>query len=402
MKIAICIPSPERVHPDFSLTNLPAIINHSRLHIKDLELYTLYKTGVMTSSNRNWMLKQCLDEGVDAILWLDSDMLYPPDILQKFVESKKDIVGSVYFKRAEPYDPVVYMKGTNKKKPYQIIDVLFEVDGLGFGGMFVKTKVYKKMKGLDKWMRYGHNFGIPEEMEQQESHDLIFCKTAQKYGFKLYVHTGVQAMHIGEKIVEMKDWKRSPARNPRNTKIAVIMPTIDLEMANRTVIQMQVKAGKHADYFVIEDFERNGFVNVVNDAVHKLTDYDYYVYVAQDAYAGEWWLKYALDEIIDRDAGLLAFNDGKWNGKLAAFGMVEKNWMKQNYKGDMFFKGYNANYCDVELTLLAMRDNKFSYTPESVLVEVDYKKHGVNLKDKDLFNKRKIALFNSSLQELFS
>ncbi|MBU3748639.1 MAG: hypothetical protein FGM36_15310, partial [Burkholderiaceae bacterium] len=221
-------------------------------------------------------------------------MLYPPDIIKAYLKSKKDIIGSIYFKRAHPYDPVVYVKGKNPKKPYSMVDVTklpknkaVEVDGIGFGGMFVKTKVYKKMKGLDKWMRYGKNFGIPIEMKDQESHDLVFCKTAQKYGFKIYVHTGVQSIHIGEKLVEMKDWKRTPAQNLRNTKIAVIMPTINVEMATRAIEQMKSRAGKVADYFMIEDYERNGFINVVNDFVHKFK-YDYYVYVAQDAYAGEW------------------------------------------------------------------------------------------------------------------
>jgi len=341
-------------------------------------------------------------------------MLYPPDILKVYLESKKDIIGSIYFKRSEPYDPVVFVKGKNPVKPYQIVDVtklpknaLVEVDGLGFGGLFVRTNVYRAMTGRDKlgrldmWMKYGNNFGIPEEMKDQESHDLIFCKMAQKYGFKIYVHTGIQSIHIGEKMIEMKDWKRSPSRNLKNTRVAVIMPTTKIDMANMAVKKMQERAGKPADYFIIEDFERNGFVNVVNDFVRSNKDYDYYVYVAQDAYAGEWWLKYALDEIMDKDAGLLAFNDGKWNGKLAAFGMVEREWMLQNYGGDLFYKGYNANYCDVELTLLAMRDNKFAYTGESVMVEFDFNKHGVNRKDKRLFNKRKMLLFNSSLQGLF-
>lgn len=406
MKIAIGIPSPQWVHPDFALTNLPAIVYHSKTHIKDIELYTLYKTGVMTSSNRNWILKQCLEQDIDGILWLDTDMLYPPDILEKYLASKKDIIGSVYFKRSEPYDPIVYLKGPNPKKPYQILDVTklpknqpFPVDGLGFGGMYVDMKVYKAM-GDDKWMHYGKNFGIPMELEDQESHDLIFCKTAQKYGFKLFVHSGVQSIHIGEKMIEMKDWKRSPSKNPKKSTIAVIMPTTDKVMAQRALDRMQMKAGTLAEYFLIEDFERNGFIATMNDAVHNL-DYDYYVYTAQDAYAGEWWLKYALDEMMDKEAGLLAFNDGKWNGNLAAFGMVEKNWMKTNYKGDMFSKYYKSHYADVELTLLAMRDGKFAYNPEAVLVEVDYNKHGVNEKDRELFNTRKTQLFNSDLQQLF-
>lgn len=408
MKVCIGIPSPQWVHPDFALTNLPAIIAYSDKHIKDLELYTIYKSGVMTSSNRNYILKLCLDQDIDAILWLDTDMLYPPDILVQYIKSKKDIIGSVYFKRSPPYDPVVYMKGKNKKKPFQILDVTklpknqpFPVDGLGFGGMFVKTKVYKKM-GKDMWMRYGKNFGVPVEMEDQESHDLVFCKMAKKYGFKMFVHSGVQSIHIGEKMVEMKDWERSASKNPQGSKIAVIMPTTDLKKAQMAITKMQMTAGTPADYFIIEDFERNGFIATMNTAVRKMKDYDYYVYVAQDAWAGEWWLKYALDCMMDKDAGLLAFNDGKWNGRLASFGMVQREWMVKNYKGDMFSKHYKSHYADVELTLMAKRDNKFAYTAESVLMEVDPEKHGVNLNDQKLFNIRKAQLFNTDLAKEFS
>jgi hypothetical protein len=407
MRVAICIPSPQFVHPDFALTNLPDLVHYSRTHIKDLEIYTIYKSGVMTSSNRNWMLKQCLEEKMDAILWLDTDMLYPPNMLEKYIQSRKKIIGTVYFKRSPPYDPVVYLKGKNKFKPYQILDVTklppdkpFEVDGLGFGGMFVKTEVYRKM-GKDKWMHYGKNFGIPEEREDSESHDLIFCKTAQKYGYKLYVHSGVYSKHIGEKQIELKDWQRTASKNPLKSKIAVIIPTTDLNMANRAMERMQEKAGTPADYYIIEDFERNGFISVMNDAVHNLPDYDFYVYAAQDAYAGEWWLKYALDAMIYKDAGLFAFNDGKWNGTLAAFGMVDKVWMKKNYKGDMFSKYYKSNYADIELTLMAIRDGKLAYNPESLLIEVDWNKHYPNQDDQLLFNKRKRQLFNSDLQELF-
>lgn len=409
MKICIGIPSPASVHPEFAFNNLPSIISYSREHIKDLELYVLYKQGVMTSSNRNYILKMCLESGIDGILWLDTDMLFPPQILKMMVDADVDVIGSIYCKRSAPYDPCVYYKGGRKETPYKVIDVTkltgkdpVEVDGLGFGGMYVKTQVYKDM-GDEKWMRYGRNFGIPYEMEDQESHDLIFCKTAQKYGKKIYVHPQIKAIHIGEKLVEVKDWERTASVDPTGKTIAVLLPSINHEKAEKAVKLMQLRAGKQADYYIIDDVDRSGFMSVINDAVKRL-DYDYYIYTAEDAYAGWRWLKIAFDHITDKGAGLLGFNDGKnmrFNDRLATFGMVEKNWMKQNYGGDLFFSGYHSHYADVELSLMAIRDGRFAYTPTSVLCEVDYDKHSVNEKDKDLFNKRKKLFFNTELQNLF-
>lgn len=405
MKICIGIPSPAWIHPDFALRNLPQIVAYSKDNIKDLELFIDYKQGVMTSSNRNFILKRCLEENIDGILWLDSDMIYPPDILVEFIKSDKDIIAPVYFKRSEPHDPIVYLRGGSKETPYQIVDVtkikgVTEVDGVGFGGMFVKTSVYKAL-GDEKWMHYGRNFGIPIPMEDQMSHDLVFCETAKKHGFKVHVHGGIHAIHIGDKMVEMKDWIRRPSIDLSPKTIAVVIPSINIERANMVVDVMQKRAGRDADYYVVEDIDRSGFMATMNDFV-KNNEYDYYVYAAEDSFPGWMWLKRAYDKAVEKDAGLIAFNDGKNSGNLATFGMVERKWMESIYGGDIFYSGYHSHYGDTELTVYAIRDNKLAYDPEACLVEVDYKKHGVNIKDKELYNKRKMTLFNSSLQELFS
>jgi hypothetical protein len=111
--------------------------------------------------------------------------------------------------------------------------------------------------------------------------------------------------------------------------------------------------------------------------------------VAQDAYPGRQWLSRALTA-LGEDKSLLGFNDGKWAGALAAFGLVRRSWALQNYQGNLFYEGYSQHYEDVELTLLAMQENVYAYDPNSVLTEVDWGKdrRQVHQADKVLFKQR--------------
>lgn len=410
MRICIGIPNPQFIHPDFALVNLPQIIAHAKSSIPDLELFIKNKEGVMTSSNRNFILKQCLEEDIDAILWLDTDQIYPADILKLMVDSGKDIIGSIYYRRTEPHDPNVFVDGNNPVKPYRIVDTtkiqkgqIVEVDGLGFGGMFVKMSVYQTM-GDDKWMRYGRNFGIPEEMEDQLSHDLVFCRTAKQYGYKIYVHGSVRCGHIGEKLVTDADWQ--PQKPP---KIAVLMPTVNIEKAEQTTKILQERAGMDVDCYILDDYDKRGYVANCNNFVKENQNYDFYVPVTDDIFPSRNWLKDAYDLHKKTGAKLVGFNDGKWKGSLACCALVERDWMSKNYDGNLYYPGYFGHYNDTELTILALQDKVYAYDPDISLIEVDYEKDKkqVNAKDRALFAERKKTNFdgrvtNTELLNIYS
>jgi hypothetical protein len=313
-------------------------------------------------------------------------MIYPVDIIDKLVKADKDIIGSVYYKRSEPFDPVVYKDIGDLSKPYKPIDthdeprIPLEVSGIGYGGMMVKREVYEKL-GEDKWSSYGANFHIPTATTDKESHDLKFCQTAKKYGFKIWVHNGCNAYHIGVLPIGYKDFRRCHPKDER-TEIAVVMPCIDEEMGKKTMAQLKEKAGMEADYVLLMDDKRNGFVAVVNDYV-KNSDYKYYVYVAQDAYSGKNWLKIAYDELENTGKGLFAFNDGKWHGNIASFGMVRAKWKKP-----FFFEGYHSHFADTELSEIAKKEDQLVYNSSAVLIEIDYNKKEPLKIDKDLFKQR--------------
>lgn len=408
--VGIGLPSPDQIDVEFAFGNLPQIIFKAKKQGYKVSL--LYKTGVRTDSNRNYILNEFLKiDDLTHVLWLDVDEIYPSDIVDKLVKADKDIIGTVYYKRNFPYDPVVYIKNNKKDLPYTAVDLSFnkkvplEVDGIGFGGMLVKREVFDKL-GEDKWATYGKNFHIPTANEHKESHDLIFCQNCQKHGYKIWVHNDCYAYHISKRAVGAEDYHKaidleddSIVSDEEKPKIAVLMPCTDRELGTKVMKQLADNAGLEADYFLLMDDERKGYVYKINEFVnnHKAVygkDYDFYIYTAQDAFGGKNWLKQAYKTMRDTGKGVLAFNDNKWGGKLAAFGMV-----RASYKKPFFYEGYHSHYADTELSVAATVDNQLCYNPKAIMFEVDYDKKTktVNKRDKELFKKRQKKYYGVEL-----
>lgn len=413
MKIAICVPMPVHV-PHAFIRSLIEIISYTKQNLPELtELSYLDQTGVRTDRNRNVMIQKALEAGMDYILWLDADMVYPADIVCKYMEHKFDVIGCIYFKRKHPYDPVLYVDGTNPIKPYKMIDptslpkdTVVEVDGLGFGGVMVNCDVYKKM-GDDKWMKYGDNYHLPYETENQLTHDLVWCKKAKQHGHKIYVHTGVLAGHVKDQEIGIEDFiearKTEIQKEVKQPSVVVVMPTIHPDIAVKTAKILSSRAGYPHKMLVVEDEGRSGFVATCNEVV-KRNPADYYVYLTDDIFPSRNWLKDSMKLAIDKKAGLVGYNDGKWSGAIATCGLVEHNWMLKNYNGDMFYPKYFGHYNDTELTILALSDKTYAYDPSISLIEIDYEKEQkkVHKADRSLFMERKRSLFDGRSTEVLA
>ena len=173
--------------------------------------------------------------------------------------------------------------------------------------------------------------------------------------------------------------------------VVVAMPAIDMIQAYRSAELMARRCGglENACLLLVEDTEREGYVAVCNRAF-RASQSQYFAYVAQDAFAGRGWLRIALNHMQKTGKSMLAFNDGKWSGSLAGFGLVERQWAQAHYMGDIFFPDYKQHFADAELTHLARNSDQLCYTPRSVLIEVDWDKDRKksNGLDKKLFESR--------------
>jgi len=218
--LLIGIPCPETVKPEFAIDNLQVIVSQAKADPRLKNVYITYQKGVRTDKNRNLILNRAIENGeIDMILWLDVDMLYPLDIVSKYLdivykEDKLDpvLLGCLYFKRGDTFEPIVYLKHKKKDFKYTIVDPrkysgkVVEVDALGFGGMLVTMPVYESM-GEDKWCVYGEDFHKPNGVGNKLTHDMNFCRLAkEKYGAKVYCDMRIQPAHLGDLAVTMKTW----------------------------------------------------------------------------------------------------------------------------------------------------------------------------------------------------
>jgi hypothetical protein len=207
--------------------------------------------------------------------------------------------------------------------------------------------------------------------------------------------------------VQMRAEGALPAIARERHKALVVMPYTERALAERSARQLAARAGAEGLLLAVEDVERQGFIRIAN-RVFRDTTSEYFAYVAQDAFAGRQWLARGL-AALQQGGGLLGFNDGKWAGLLAGFGLAARDWAAANYAGDLFWHEYARHYADAELTMLAMSKRRYVYDPNCVLVEVDWDKDGaaVHRADRELYRARAAGGFDGRvsderLRKLFS
>ena len=165
-----------------------------------------FQIGSLIYNSRNNLSTMAIERGVDYILWLDSDMTFPPNTLIKLLEDrdKGDIITGVYYRRVKPYHPVLFDKLEIKddvcewSDQLEIKDELFEVGGCGFGCVLTPTHVL-----VDVLSKYGNAFapigGVGE--------DLSFCWRARECGYKIVCDPSIQCGHVGHYIIDQDFYK---------------------------------------------------------------------------------------------------------------------------------------------------------------------------------------------------
>lgn len=209
-------------------------------------------------------------------------------------------------------------------------------------------------------------------------------------------------------LIHSRQWRQAAQTGPLSAHTILVMPCTDEMQACQTAKLMASRSGvSDALLLAVVDEDREGFIATANHAFAN-TQSTYFGYVAQDAYPGRQWLDKALKTLDKSQKSLLGFNDGKWNGLLAAFGLGRRAWLQANYNGPLFHADYQRHYADVELTVLALDQAQYCHEPHAVLIEVDWEKDTkkVSPQDKQLFAQRKTGwlkqhIKNSACLEIF-
>ena len=174
-------------------------------------LSTLKKVGKCTVSfligslvydSRNKLAVMALEMEADYILWLDSDMVFKPDTLERMIKvldenPEIDVLSGLYFRRGAPFTPVLFSKleiGEDGLLVFEdqteIPDERFEIAGCGFGCVLMRTDLLIDIaakEGGGVWFTPLANAG----------EDCAFCIRARREGYKIVCDPSIALGHMG-------------------------------------------------------------------------------------------------------------------------------------------------------------------------------------------------------------
>lgn len=210
-KILIAVPCMDSVAAQFS--QALAMLE------KEGQCLVSFVIGSLIYNSRNDLAKQAMKFECDFILWLDSDMVFPPEtlkhLLKRINESGADLISGLYFRRVAPFTPVAYDKLEIKDGKAAWSDYtgpltgLQEVAGVGFGCVLMKTDMLLEMAA-----QYGDFFGPIYNVGE----DLAFCWRARQLGYKIFLDTDLKLGHVGHTVFTQQYYEALREDKPNESK----------------------------------------------------------------------------------------------------------------------------------------------------------------------------------------
>ena len=203
MKTLIAVPCFDMVHTDF-------VDSFLALERPEGTVHTFIKNTLIYNA-RNSIAQNAINHGFDRVMWIDSDMIVPPEtlsVLANDIDSGYDYVSGVYYMRSMPTRPVIYSKvwwkvqqdgwvETGRTHCQEVPQGLFEIAGSGFGCVMTSVDLLKRL--VDK-------YGAPFTPLMGIGEDLAFCWRVNQIGAKMYCDSRIKCGHIGQKVYCERDY----------------------------------------------------------------------------------------------------------------------------------------------------------------------------------------------------
>lgn len=197
MKTLICVPCMDQVASGFAQSL--AMLR------KTDETAISFLCNSLVYDARNKMALQAIQYGADRILWIDSDMTFEPDLMERLskrIDEGCDIVSGLCFRRAVPFTPVIVKGYDENGKAIDYLDYpenkLIEVEAVGMACTMMKTSILTDI-ALETGGWYTPIVGYGE--------DYSFCQRAKSVGKKIFVDTSIKVGHIGHLVIDETVYK---------------------------------------------------------------------------------------------------------------------------------------------------------------------------------------------------
>jgi hypothetical protein len=193
--IAVCTPARDMVHTMFTYDLVNMVANHT-LNTNDA-ISLKISQGTLIANQRAELCLDAMREKCTHVLFIDSDMRFPHDMIERLLQHDLDIVATNCARRRMPTGPTaqIYKDNGERELVYTMPEStgLQEVGSVGMGVMLIKANVFAKL--AEPW------FETPWRHDKRGyiGEDVFFCKKARDAGFKIWIDHDVskEIGHIG-------------------------------------------------------------------------------------------------------------------------------------------------------------------------------------------------------------
>jgi hypothetical protein len=206
-KVMIALPvydKPE-VQTVISLINLTSVTKFPHV--------VTFRSSSLVHRARSFIADKALEQGFDYLLFIDGDMVFPAEGLDRLIDRDADVVGALCTMRQPPCLPTI---GMFKKDPEGNVEkvqtilkypdnALLEVDSIGMAFTLISRKALQAVKDTQPKGAGSFRFEpLPNGGELPE--DSAFCYRAKQAGLKIHCDTGLSILHKGYKLWGEQDY----------------------------------------------------------------------------------------------------------------------------------------------------------------------------------------------------
>jgi GT2 family glycosyltransferase len=172
---------------------LPIEMVQSLMNLKGTEVDIKFLRASLLYLAREEIIETCIADNYEYVLFVDSDMTFPDNLLMKLLSHNLPVVSAMCFKRTEPYSPCFFKtcdisNSILQAEVYSFDEIptkLFEVEAVGMAATLIHREVLEKVK-----KPCFHPYEYCGE-------DVSFCDRVRKAGFKIYIDPSIIMGHIG-------------------------------------------------------------------------------------------------------------------------------------------------------------------------------------------------------------
>lgn len=171
------------------------------------ELHLEFISGSLVYDSRNEFCSMAVKGNYDYIMFIDSDMVFPGNIIDRLMALDADIATAVCYGKVEPHNPQVYTemkpttwyrKKTISQRPASM-DGVFKIKACGMACCLVSVGLVKEMfrRNINPFEPFGHL-----------GEDFAFCVRAHKLGAVMLADGSINIGHIGREIFTKEHWRK--------------------------------------------------------------------------------------------------------------------------------------------------------------------------------------------------